>query len=65
MPGSVLSSLTARGLSSTKKSTRASPAQPTRRNVSTRQPPHRLDRRLAGSAAGSASSTPPSEYLAS
>ena len=41
MPGSVLSSLTStRPPSSTKKSTRASPAQPTRRNVCDRQPAH-------------------------
>ncbi len=65
IPGSVLSSLTStRPPSSTKKSTRARPAQPTRRNVSTAS--RRTSAAAAsGIAAGTRSSTPPGEYFAS
>ena len=62
-PGIVLSSLTSTRSSSTKKSTRARPAQPTRLKVST------ASRRtssltVSGSRAGTTSSIPPSSYLA-
>ena len=63
-PGIVLSSLTSTRSPSTKKSTRASPAQPTRTKVST------ASRRTSaitasGSRAGTISSIPPSLYFAS
>ena len=64
IPGSVLSSLTRTRPSSTKKSTRANPAQPTRRNVSTAS--RRTSSTAAGAIpAGTRNSTPPSAYLAS
>ena len=62
-PGIVFSSLTSTRSPSTKKSTRASPAQPTRVNVSTASR-RTSSRTVSGSRAGTTSSIPPSSYLA-
>ena len=63
-PGIVLSSLTSTRPESTKKSTRASPAQPTRTNVSAAS--RRTSSRTAsGIRAGATSSIPPGVYFAS
>ena len=65
MPGSVLSSLTStRPPSSTKKSTRASPEQPTRTNVS-RASAWISSMTAESTRAGISSSTPPGAYFAS